>query len=167
MTLPDNTSTQPYAPPDVPPVPSPALTPPAAGTDAYTGSVLLLAVDVHHDGTTTELRLSGELDVATADELRHHIRMAVNAHNPHRLLLEMSGLGFADSSGLSVLVWAHQLMSERGHQLRLHHPQPQVMRVLHITGLHTRLHITEASASGGSRSPGSDRRPARRRSAPR
>jgi anti-anti-sigma factor len=103
-----------------------------------------LEISVQRDGHTTLLRLAGELDMATADELRRHILMALEHHDPHRLLLDLSKLDFTDSSGLAALVWAHQLLSSRGRQLRLHHPQPQVRRVLHITGLHTRLHITES-----------------------
>ncbi|QXJ22276.1 STAS domain-containing protein [Actinomadura graeca] len=159
MTSIDNTPAQPGTSPR-------RAGPLVVGRDVSADSVLMLAVDVQQDGSTTVLRLSGELDVATADDLRFHIRAAVEAHAPQRLLLDLSQLGFADSSGLSVLVWAHQLMSDRGHQLRLHHPQPQVMRVLHITGLHTRLHITERGADGAGRATGTDRRHSRRRTAP-
>lgn len=120
---------------------------------------LLLAVGTHADGTTVELRLQGELDVASADTLRRNIGAAITDHDPHRLLLDLSELSFADSSGLSAIVWAHKVMSERGRQLSLHHPQASVLRVLHLTGLHTRLHVTEADAAArGPASP--QRRPA-------
>lgn len=102
-----------------------------------------LHIDIRRDGRTTVLRLTGELDMATADVLRHHILLALGQHDPDRLLLDLTGLEFADSSGLAAMVWAHRLLTERGRQLRLYRPQPGVRRVLHVTGLHTRLHITE------------------------
>ncbi|GAA2159658.1 hypothetical protein GCM10009727_71740 [Actinomadura napierensis] len=90
------------------------------------------------------LRLHGELDVATAAGLHRHIAVVLNEHDPHRLLLELSELTFTDSSGLAVMVWAHQSLDRRGRQLRLYHPHPRVLRILQVTGLHTRLHITES-----------------------
>lgn len=114
---------------------------------------LLLAITVRRDGSTTELHLNGELDIATADELRRHIAEVVAAHDPERLLLDLSGLSFADSSGLSVMVWAHQLMTGRGRQLRLQRPQSRVLRILNISGLHRRLHITPASPARRSTRP--------------
>ncbi|WP_165964671.1 STAS domain-containing protein, partial [Actinomadura sp. KC216] len=103
-----------------------------------------LMVGVEHDGSTTTVFLHGELDIAGAGRLGDHIAAVIAEHDPHRLLLELSELAFTDSSGLAVMVWAHQVMDRRGRQARLHHPQPRVLRLLHVTGLHTRLHITEA-----------------------
>ena len=102
-----------------------------------------LNIDIQRDGRTTVLRLTGELDLATADMLRRHVLLALGRHDPDRLLLDLTGLDFTDSSGLAVMVWAHRLLTDRGGQLRLYGPQPSIRRVLHITGLHTRLHITE------------------------
>jgi anti-anti-sigma factor len=119
-------------------------------------------IGVEQDGSTTVLSLHGELDVATADQLGEHIAAVIAEHDPHRLLLELSNLSFADSSGLAVMVRAHQLLDGRGRQLRLLHPQPRVLRLLNITGLHTRLHITTAAPGSAAWRP-SRRRPFNRR----
>ncbi|MFB4305285.1 STAS domain-containing protein [Actinomadura sp. GTD37] len=139
----------------------PALPPTTESTVTCANGALLLTVDAHPDGTTVELRLSGELDVAGSGDLRRHIGAVIAAHDPHRLVLDLSRLSFADSSGLAAIVWAHKAMSGRGGRLRLHHPHPRVLRVLHITGLHTRLHITEADAAEPCGPLGAHRRPAR------
>jgi anti-anti-sigma factor len=102
-----------------------------------------LSIGVDHDGSTVVLRLHGELDLATAEQLRRRIRTVLAEHDPHRLLLDLAELTFADSSGLAVLVWAHKRLASRDRQLRLHHPHRQIRRILHITGLDTRLHITD------------------------
>ncbi|MGW5417273.1 STAS domain-containing protein, partial [Actinomadura geliboluensis] len=120
----------------------------------------LLAVGTRLDGTTVELLLEGELDVAGSEPLRRHIAAVIAAHDPHRLLLDLSGLSFADSSGLAVFVWAHKEMTGRGHGLCLRRPQPKVLRVLHVTGLHTRLDVAGVAGpapgdpGGGHRPPG-------------
>jgi anti-anti-sigma factor len=111
----------------------------------------LLGIDIQRDGRTTILWLTGELDLATADELRRHVLLALDRHDPDRLLLDLSELSFTDSSGLAAMVWAHQLLTDRGRQLRLRCPRPLVRRALYITGLHTRLHITEAPPARGAR----------------
>ncbi|SFQ47176.1 MULTISPECIES: STAS domain-containing protein [Actinomadura] len=123
-----------------------STSPPAQGSISCAGGLLLLDILVHPDEPTTELRLTGELDCSTADDLRHHIAVAIDAHDPHRLLLDLSELAFIDSSGLSVMVRAHQLMARRGRLLSLCDPQPRVRRILHVAGLHTRLHITNGKA---------------------
>jgi anti-anti-sigma factor len=102
-----------------------------------------LSITADHDGSTVVLHLQGELDLATADQLRRRIRTVLAEHDPHRLLLDLADLTFADSSGLAVLVWAHKQLASRDRQLRLRHPPRQISRLLYITGLDTRLHITE------------------------
>ncbi|WP_131732818.1 STAS domain-containing protein [Actinomadura formosensis] len=156
MTSADDRPARPASPgARAPSIPSPA------GGVTCAGGTLRLAIGAQQDGATMEVRLNGELDMASSDDLRHHIGAVIAAHDPHRLLLDLSELSFADSSGLAVLVWAHQAMSRRGRQLRLHHPQTRVLRVLHVSGLHTRLHITEANIgeSPGSAGPNRGRRP--------
>lgn len=134
---------------------------PAERPATYAGGTLQLSIGALSDGTTVELRLTGELDVSGADTLRRHIEDVIVEHDPHRLLLDLSGLTFADSSGLAAIVWAHKAMTARGRQLRLQHPQGRVLRVLHITGLHTRLHITESAPVGPRSAAGAHRRLAR------
>ena len=142
------------------PAPQPGgPTPPPAAVSCG-GGALLVAFDVRPHESTAELRLRGELDVAAAGDLRRHLAALLDEHDPHRLLLDLSELSFADSSGLAVLVWAHQAMSERGRRLHLHHPQPRVLRILNITGLRNRLHVTEADAAPRRRAPASTRFPA-------
>ncbi|NEA24626.1 anti-sigma factor antagonist [Actinomadura bangladeshensis] len=131
--------------------------PTPSATVSCAGGALLVAVDVRPHDSTAELRLRGELDAAASEDLRRHIGAVIDRHDPHRLLLDLSELSFADSSGLAVLVWAHQVMTGHGRQLRLHHPQSRVLRIMNIAGLHNRLHITEANAAARRRPPGSHR----------
>jgi anti-anti-sigma factor len=149
--------------PSFPPSSRPQASTPSADEDVRAGVFACapgLMVGVEHDGSTSIVTLHGELDIAGAGRLGGHIAAVITEHDPHRLLLELSELAFTDSSGLAVMVWAHQVLDRRGRQLRLHHPQPRVLRLLNITGLHTRLHITEAPAGGAS--PSSRRRPFKR-----
>jgi anti-anti-sigma factor len=118
---------------------------PSAGSERQRSSDKppTLSIDVERDGSTAVLKLRGELDLAAADELRRCIRTVLTQHDPHRLLLDLAELTFTDSMGLAVFVWAHKELARRNRQLRLYHPHRQLRRILYITGLDTRLHITD------------------------
>ncbi|WP_030171606.1 STAS domain-containing protein [Spirillospora albida] len=137
------------------------------GDDLTCGNgALVLKVEVRGEEAAAELRLSGHVDVITAAELREHIGAVIAGHDPHLLLMDLSGVGLVDSSGLSLMVWAHQEMTGRGRRFALRHPQPRVLRVLRMTGLHTRLDIIEARVEPLRRAPGAMRRFGRSGSAP-
>lgn len=93
-----------------------------------------LAIVTEHDGQRSVLRLQGELDASNRDHLRSAISSALENHPP-LLLVELSGLGFMDCAGLSVLVWAHKRLAGCGHQLVITGAEPVVQRLLHLTGL--------------------------------
>lgn len=50
-------------------------------------------------------------------------------------MLDLSGLSFVDSAGVSVLVRAKREAEERGHTLVLSRPTPQVHGVFALVGL--------------------------------
>jgi anti-sigma B factor antagonist len=80
------------------------------------------------------IALGGELDGYTAPGLRAEIEHAFD-DGAQSLVLDIAALTFVDSSGISVLVWAHKQLVERGGALALRAPQPDVFRVLEITRL--------------------------------
>jgi anti-sigma B factor antagonist len=100
-----------------------------------------LVITTHHCGRRSVLRLRGELDVSTEDQLRLAIGSVMD-HSPELLVVELSALGFMDCSGLSVLVWAHQRLAEQERQLLLTGAQPVVQRLIRLTGLDTYLHFS-------------------------
>ncbi|GAA4097087.1 STAS domain-containing protein [Actinomadura miaoliensis] len=92
-----------------------------------------------HDGFTV-VRLRGELDIATAEELRLRLRLARREHGD-RVVLDLAELEFMDSHGLSVIINCYRSVTEAGGSLALVAPRPIVWRALEITGLHQRLTI--------------------------
>lgn len=110
---------------------------PAAGSAAAPS----LRISTRVDGHTTVLYLAGELDLANADVLRQQIRSALDRHDLRDLLLDLSQLDFADSTGLAAMVWAHKQLTARGGRLSLRHPNPQLTRILRVTGLHKQFPV--------------------------
>src|SRR5690349_7030861 len=95
-----------------------------------------LGVITQHRCQRSVLRLQGELDASNRDRLHCAISGALESHPP-LLVVDLSGLDFADCAGLSVLVWAHKRLAGCGHRLVLTGAQPVVARLLHLTGLGT------------------------------
>lgn len=77
--------------------------------------------------------LSGETDIATVAELSELVTAQLAGGTLH-LTIDVSGLSFADSASVRVLVLAARTLKERGGGLVLLHPQHGVARMLEITG---------------------------------
>ncbi|GAA2260195.1 hypothetical protein GCM10010145_32140 [Streptomyces ruber] len=85
-------------------------------------------------GAFTVIRVTGEIDVATADRLAEHLRAAVALPGAD-ILVDLRGVDFFDCSGLRVLCRAEATARARGGRLRLVCDQPRIRRILRATGL--------------------------------
>ena len=80
------------------------------------------------------LHLHGEVDYETAPDLDAALR-SVEALGVPRIVLDMAGLKFIDTSGLNRLVVALKRQREAGGDVILRSPGHQTLRVLEIVGL--------------------------------
>jgi anti-anti-sigma factor len=115
-----------------------------------------LTACVTAQGSCTIVTLGGYIDLSTRKQLRDVLAAA--AKGTSHLVVDMSRLGFMDSTGLSVLVEVHRRLDGRGGTLALAAPQPIVAKVLQISGLDQVLAVhaslTQALArSGGEGEP--------------
>lgn len=95
----------------------------------------LLDLDVS-EGPDAVIALTGELDPATAPQLDKEIERVLSAGpTVQRLVLDLDGLTFLDSSGLRVFVTARQAVGAQGGELALRSPSPNTLRLLEVTGL--------------------------------
>ena len=78
--------------------------------------------------------VTGELDMSTAPQLSRSLAGVLDQH-PQRLTLELGGLEFIDSTGLTLLVRTSKQLKAHEGALQLAHPTPPVRRVLEIVGL--------------------------------
>jgi anti-anti-sigma factor len=104
------------------------------------------------------LRLLGELDLASAKELKAALER-VQAEAPPRTVVDLRGLGFIDSTGLSALVGADERAREAGRRLLLVRGPAPVQRVFEITGLDRRFTMVDdpesSAVAGATRGAGS------------
>jgi anti-sigma B factor antagonist len=78
-----------------------------------------------------EILVEGELDLAVADKLRE----AIASSPSEQTLINLEACGFIDSTGIAVIVQAHQVSVKEGRRVVVHSPSDQVLRVLSVTGL--------------------------------
>ena len=86
------------------------------------------------------VNVRGELDLATADSLYRRGRSAIR-RKAQLVLLDLHGMTFCDSRGLSALVRIANDADAAGCRYGLIAPRPLVVKVLRITELDKRLPI--------------------------
>lgn len=80
-----------------------------------------------------DIQIEGELDLAVAGQLDEVLTNA--AAECSRVLVGLERCAFIDSSGIAVILRAHNRMEEEGNRLVVYAPTAQVLRVLSMTGL--------------------------------
>lgn len=100
-------------------------------------------VEVRSEGTAAVVVVSGELDLASGPELEQTLEQL--AEQPTELLvIDLRAVDFMDSTGLSIIVKAHQRFADAGRQLALVRGTPQVQRLLDLTGVAERLPLVDS-----------------------
>jgi anti-sigma B factor antagonist len=82
-------------------------------------------------GSDGRLAVSGELDIATADRLQDAVR-SVSSDRPGRVVLDLRGVSFMDSTGFAVLVNEQRRLETDGSVLVIAGASRQVLDVLRI-----------------------------------
>ncbi len=100
-------------------------------------------VDVRSEDETALVVVSGELDLASGPELEHELTRALAS--PMRVLIvDLRGLEFIDSTGISILIKAHQRAQADGRRFAVVKGPSQVQRLLGLTGLEERLTLVNS-----------------------
>jgi anti-sigma B factor antagonist len=99
------------------------------------------------------ISVGGDVDATSAPALGRCLQEAFDRVDAVDVLLDLSGVTFLDSAGLTVLVGAHRAAQRAHRALRLRCGVSRaVLRPLAITGLSTALTIIDAPPAGGGRS---------------
>jgi anti-sigma B factor antagonist len=116
-----------------------------------------LSVHARPDGRRHTVVLAGELDLATAPELEQ-MSEQLCANGARELVLDLQGLEFIDSTGLSAILRVSERCEAYRCTLYLTPGPPKVQRLFELTGLLERLPFVELPALGDA--PGSPAREA-------
>jgi anti-anti-sigma factor len=100
-------------------------------------------VVVADKGETSVIRVSGELDLASSPTLEAELERIATT-DASLVVIDLTELEFMDSTGLSVLVRAHQRSEQSGQRFGLINGSQQVQRLLSLTGVAERLMLAGA-----------------------
>jgi len=92
------------------------------------------AWDEQVDPTTHVVTVRGEIDIFTAPEFKERI-MAPIADDVARVVVDLTGATFIDSSSLGVLIGAHRRLRGRGGRLMVACDHPGILKTFRVTGL--------------------------------
>jgi anti-sigma B factor antagonist len=96
-------------------------------------SSALRCSSIRKDGTTT-ITVVGELDIATAGQLREYAEEALRC-GPRRLVLDLGGVSFFSAAGLAVLEMLSESAARHSAGLMLGELSPAVTHVLSVVGM--------------------------------
>jgi anti-sigma B factor antagonist len=132
---------------------------PAQGARGSTPAQLELSCRTGTDGYQV-VSVSGELDIATADQAYSYITEVIDGL-PAPVTVDLSGVTFCDASGLGALARLARHARAAGRQLSVTSARPSVLKIMRITGLdrvfpelHPPLHAFSALATGPGPQPG-------------
>ena len=97
---------------------------------------------------------TGEIDLYTAPRLQSELAAVIASTAPAtRVIVDMSGVEFCDSTGMNVLLSCLRQARERGGELELAAPRPAVRKILSVTGLDAVFTVADFQLSPGGTTP--------------
>jgi anti-sigma B factor antagonist len=107
-----------------------------------------LKISTASQGGHAVVSVYGEVDLYTAPRLQTELAALVR-DGVSRLVVDLSGVEFCDSTGMNVLLSAMKRMREHGGSLELAAPRSAVRRILQVTGLDTVFSVHDAVPAFG------------------
>ena len=86
-------------------------------------------------GTILTVHIRGEIDHHTAASIRQGIDATLFEKRPKILILDLSAVGFMDSSGLGLIMGRYSVMKELGGEMTVWNPSPETRAILTLAGM--------------------------------
>ncbi|WAA13817.1 anti-sigma F factor antagonist [Fervidibacillus halotolerans] len=102
-----------------------------------------LGIDLEVKQSVLIVRLSGELDHHTSDQVREQVSEAIEKWNIHHLVMNLKNLEFMDSSGLGVILGRYKQIKQFGGDLIVCSLTPSVERLFNMSGLFKIIRLEE------------------------
>ena len=94
-----------------------------------------MTVEFEYMGNLLIVKINGDIDHHSCEEIRSKIDKEITVKNPKSILFDMEQVGFMDSSGIGVLIGRYKLMANNGGKAAMTNLKPQVKRLCEICGL--------------------------------
>ncbi|RKD25643.1 anti-sigma F factor antagonist [Ammoniphilus oxalaticus] len=102
-----------------------------------------LQIDLEVVSSVLVVRLRGELDHHTAENLRRQMEEKILSGHVQNIVLSLEHLHFMDSSGLGVILGRYKQITSRGGELVVCSINPLIHRLFELSGLFKIIKIKE------------------------
>jgi stage II sporulation protein AA (anti-sigma F factor antagonist) len=102
-----------------------------------------LQMELEHGRRALIVRLTGELDHHTAEEVRKRLDDAIEKGRAAHIVLNLKDLIFMDSSGLGVILGRYKQLVGKGGKMVVCDVNPAVYRLFEMSGLFKIVSIEE------------------------
>lgn len=85
---------------------------------------------------TLTVRLSGELDHSMAASIRQELDALIAQTGAKKLVFDLKGLDFMDSSGIGLVIGRYKVMAQRGGSVAVRGPGARVDQIFRMAGLY-------------------------------
>lgn len=99
-------------------------------------------------GKSITVYVRGEIDHHTAVVIRNGIDALLFEKRPAQLRLDLSAVGFMDSSGLGLIMGRLSVMKSLGGNLLLLNPSPETGRILSLAGMERLVPVAYTKEGG-------------------
>ena len=82
------------------------------------------------------VRLSGDLDHSAATGIRRELDALIAQTGARRLVFDLKGLDFMDSSGIGLIIGRYKVMAGRGGSVAVRDPGARVDQIFRMAGLY-------------------------------
>ncbi len=97
-------------------------------------------------GQTMTVYIRGEIDHHTAVSVRNGIDARLFDQHPRKLILDLSAVGFMDSSGLGLIMGRLSVMKSLGGEMLLRDPSKEIEVILRLAGMERFISIEYTEA---------------------
>ena len=102
-------------------------------------------------GSILSIHIRGEIDHHTSSAIRTGIDSTLFEKRPQRLILDLSGVSFMDSSGLGLIMGRYSVMRELGGEMTVWNPSPETRTILTLAGMERLVKIEYPQGQGADR----------------
>lgn len=81
--------------------------------------------------------LYGEIDQSKSVEIKSRLTSLLSVRPLNKVILNLSGLQFVDSTFIGVLIARYKQLREQGVPIFIEHPSRQIDKVLGVSGIYT------------------------------
>ncbi len=108
----------------------------------------MFTIETHNDADSVVLRVSGDVDIATVDQLRQRGLDVIALADGAPVVIDAAAVTFIDSSGLGALVALNKAAAAAGTPFLMRAVPPGVASLLHITGIDTVITVSNTHEPG-------------------